>query len=496
MTASIAALSEQDFYAAITHFASQKGYTATDPTVGQARLSLYKLYLHVIEAGGFQRVTTDHAWKRIADRFSFPPSYTTSAQLKQIYTKYILDLERTQRTAKGPALSATFTRIIRSFDSGFPNEAQWALAELSQLTARQQWPSDAFRALFRMVGEALARQERPFFVQQGISLAWNAAVTWSPVPILAIPAAFDSFVGQCSVHFEALLALKVGKVFVDLVDLVAREGDSQIDPEASKLDLLIPLLLKSEDRALRVQGLGLCSALCASSSWCLGSCGMLVQSALLNLYVPDDQLQTAATDFLFFLSDVLEQFPEHCANLDIAAVIQGLFHVILDSFSLGRHIKNIPYRSIFRSASSPTQLASKWLLLCYAVSAPLEGSSLSAACVYREFVGFCEREALDCVLELDTFTAIACATFKVPLEGGGDNLPISPRNWNDRPVKTTEKVVTAILTLRNLAMLPYPETRAFVEHLGVISELASSTANQFVARQFACILEELFGGGL
>ncbi len=60
--------------------------------LGGMRIDLWKLGLIVKSLGGFNKVTMDRAWKRVADYFEFPPTCTNAAfVLKRVYMQALKD---------------------------------------------------------------------------------------------------------------------------------------------------------------------------------------------------------------------------------------------------------------------------------------------------------------------------------------------------------------------------------------------------------------------
>ena len=75
----------------ITLHRTEQGYTK-EPLLGGMRVDLLKLGVLVKAMGGFQRVTADRSWKRVADYFDFPPTCTNAAfVLKKIYVQSLKD---------------------------------------------------------------------------------------------------------------------------------------------------------------------------------------------------------------------------------------------------------------------------------------------------------------------------------------------------------------------------------------------------------------------
>ncbi|KAJ3020877.1 AT-rich interactive domain-containing protein 2 [Thoreauomyces humboldtii] len=63
--------------------------------MGGKRLDLYVIYTRVLEAGGYEAVTSAHGWKRITDPFNLPATCTNSAFIvKQLYQKYLYNYEQ------------------------------------------------------------------------------------------------------------------------------------------------------------------------------------------------------------------------------------------------------------------------------------------------------------------------------------------------------------------------------------------------------------------
>ncbi|KAI9341120.1 hypothetical protein BDR26DRAFT_1007228 [Obelidium mucronatum] len=61
-----------------------------EPILGGKKLDLYRIYLGVKAAGGFEKVSEEHGWQKIANPFEFPPTCTNSAYvIKRAYKSYI-----------------------------------------------------------------------------------------------------------------------------------------------------------------------------------------------------------------------------------------------------------------------------------------------------------------------------------------------------------------------------------------------------------------------
>ena len=63
-----------------------------EPALGGMKIDLFKLSILVKINGGFQKVTAERAWKKLADYFDFPPTCTNSAfVMKKIYVQTLKD---------------------------------------------------------------------------------------------------------------------------------------------------------------------------------------------------------------------------------------------------------------------------------------------------------------------------------------------------------------------------------------------------------------------
>ncbi|KAJ3023862.1 UNVERIFIED_CONTAM: AT-rich interactive domain-containing protein 2 [Siphonaria sp. JEL0065] len=61
-----------------------------EPILGGKKLDLYRIYLGVKNAGGFEKVSEEHGWQKIANPFEFPPTCTNSAYvIKRAYRSYL-----------------------------------------------------------------------------------------------------------------------------------------------------------------------------------------------------------------------------------------------------------------------------------------------------------------------------------------------------------------------------------------------------------------------
>ncbi|KAJ3122277.1 AT-rich interactive domain-containing protein 2 [Physocladia obscura] len=61
-----------------------------EPILGGKKLDLYRIYLGVKMAGGFEKVTEDHGWQKICNPFEFPSTCTNSAYVvKKAYKQSI-----------------------------------------------------------------------------------------------------------------------------------------------------------------------------------------------------------------------------------------------------------------------------------------------------------------------------------------------------------------------------------------------------------------------
>ncbi|KAJ3008751.1 Chromatin structure-remodeling complex protein rsc9 [Thoreauomyces humboldtii] len=66
-----------------------------EPIMGGKRLDLHVIYTRVLEAGGYEAVTSARGWKRITDPFNLPTTCTNSAFIvKQLYQKYLYNYEQ------------------------------------------------------------------------------------------------------------------------------------------------------------------------------------------------------------------------------------------------------------------------------------------------------------------------------------------------------------------------------------------------------------------
>ncbi|TPX61326.1 hypothetical protein PhCBS80983_g01135 [Powellomyces hirtus] len=84
------------FMKEIDEFNKSFGVTVQrEPVLGGKRLDMYRIYQWVIEAGGYDQVTTARGWKKITDPFNLPATCTNSAYVvKQLYQKFLLNYEQ------------------------------------------------------------------------------------------------------------------------------------------------------------------------------------------------------------------------------------------------------------------------------------------------------------------------------------------------------------------------------------------------------------------
>ncbi|KAJ3286479.1 AT-rich interactive domain-containing protein 2 [Rhizoclosmatium sp. JEL0117] len=76
-----------DFLTQLQQFHDAVGTTLQqEPILGGKKLDLYRIYLGVKAAGGFEKVSEEHGWQKIANPFEFPPTCTNSAYvIKRAY---------------------------------------------------------------------------------------------------------------------------------------------------------------------------------------------------------------------------------------------------------------------------------------------------------------------------------------------------------------------------------------------------------------------------
>ncbi|KAI8378227.1 hypothetical protein EDC96DRAFT_493997 [Choanephora cucurbitarum] len=94
--ASIERTAEYDkFIDELKAFHDRKGtILQVEPVLGGKKLNLLTIYKTVIDAGGYEKVTSNRGWKQVGDPFNFPATCTNSAYiLKAVYTKYLLGWE-------------------------------------------------------------------------------------------------------------------------------------------------------------------------------------------------------------------------------------------------------------------------------------------------------------------------------------------------------------------------------------------------------------------
>ncbi|KAJ3398299.1 hypothetical protein CcCBS67573_g08367 [Chytriomyces confervae] len=76
-----------EFIAQLQQFHDSIGtFLQVEPILGGKKLDLRRIYLGVKHAGGFEKVTEEHGWQKIANPFDFPPTCTNSAYvIKRAY---------------------------------------------------------------------------------------------------------------------------------------------------------------------------------------------------------------------------------------------------------------------------------------------------------------------------------------------------------------------------------------------------------------------------
>ena len=149
------------------------------------------------------------------------------------------------------------------------------------------------------------------------------------------------------------------------------------------------------------------------------------------------------------------------------------------------------------------------LLLCY-VSSEDNSNLLAASDVYGQYLTFCQRvDDPFAHVEWNEFSKVLGNTYpKAQLNGKkggeqvGENLPLScimlslmPRNWNERAVKSTEKTINALLTLRSICMMLIREGRGeyFLNSFPIegICKLACLQGNSFLSKHFSLLMSEV-----
>ena len=339
--------------------------------------------------------------------------------------------------------------------------------------------------------------------------------------------------------------LHIQKNWFDFVSYVCKEHKFVLDIQSCSIfENFLNQSLISSDRYLRLVGLEIMGNLFSNRlnalwSWEVFelSLGSLV---FFNAVIPDEQIQALVVEYLFTMGDAFEAFNLESCPLKVKAdsfclIVDILFHVIFDNHSFTKHLKNIQYKNIFKGQNTNAgQILSKWLMLCYVHCSSSE-STLDARDIYSQFEMFCAREGfLSAPLDWSVFLnktkeVYPKSIIETPLLKNsifrsdstlGNSMPafdpysenasllnestsgsfrfaLKPRDWNERPVKTTEKIINATLALRNFALLPLQSElieQAFNPHFDSICQLASvsDSKNTFISKHFGFILCELF----
>ena len=417
-------------------------------------------------------------------------------------------------------------RLLRALECGLANEVEWALDELLRISTNA---SDQIFYFYSVPGipsvllelfyhQLTTESEGCCGLKKILVVLWNCCCeNGRNTQFLVIneKALVAEVMAEGMKQGHRFILLGILQLWVNWIECLCSEPAFVIAEEvAAPLETFLKQCLASPDRVLRLAALSLMKTTFGNNPNTQLSLELfersLGQLVLQNAIIQDDLIQNAAVDYLFNLSDALEtlgtgsSFGFHILSKDsFSQLINILFHIIFDNFSFAKHFKNISYKSLLKNVHmSTSQLLSKWVLLCY-VPANLGDSPISMHDIYRQFEMFCAREGIpDGPLDFVVFANKVSQLYPkciAPAVAPGTVVYASlrARNWNERPVKTTEKVVNAILTLRNFATLPVDAAQieaAFAPHWESLSQLAvqpDANAN-FIAKHFGLILCELF----
>jgi hypothetical protein len=85
-----------DFYQTLEQIHEKQGILLLkEHVLGGQKLDLFLIFQIVKENGGYEKITSERGWKKIANLFHFPSTCTNSAfVLKQIYQKHLFVYEQ------------------------------------------------------------------------------------------------------------------------------------------------------------------------------------------------------------------------------------------------------------------------------------------------------------------------------------------------------------------------------------------------------------------
>lgn len=322
--------------------------------------------------------------------------------------------------------------------------------------------------------------------------------------------------------FDLFQPLGLSSTLLGLLECFCREQIFVLDGRVgTELQNFLCKSLQSPDRHIRLCALSVMKETLGNIpnthwSW-MAFESSLGEFIFFNALIQDDFIQNAIVDYFFNLSDALEAFGSvssleslNISKPSFGLIIDTLFHIVFDNFSFSKHLKNISYKTLLKdSRLSIVQVLSKWLLLCY-VPSKVATDLVAVTDIYNQFEMFCAREGIpNGPIEYSQLLSKVCELYPkciVPnsILNRSDDPPgtttyalLKARDWNERSVKTTEKVINAILTLRNFAVLSLPSDYiedAFLVHWDSICQLAiqPDSNGNFIAKHFGLILSELF----
>ena len=432
-------------------------------------------------------------------------------------------------------------RLLRALECGLPDELNWALDELLKMSSSDTngvfyfysipGISSILLELFiqLMEGEVGRSDWQLVNLKRILIILWNCCYgnpRNSQFVVLNSRDLLNESLALGIRSFELFTSLNLFPTLLGLLECFCKEQIFIIDERLGiELQAFFTSSLHSPDRHIRLSAISLMKETFGNTpnaqwSWSMFGESLLGEAVLFNALIQDDFIQIAIVDYLFNLTDSLECFGSNStiestfspSKESFCLVVDILFHIIFDNFSFAKHLRNISYKTVLKDPRLSTgQVLSKWLLLCY-VPSKIGTSLISLVDIYNQFEMFCAREGLSnglidysqflvklnelfpkCIVNPSSTTLVG----QTNPSGQIAYAALKARDWNERPVKTTEKVINAILTLRNFAILPLPAEfvgSAFLPHWDSICQLSiqPDSNGNFIAKHFGLILCELF----
>lgn len=472
------------------------------PRVGSQRCDLYDLFYCIQKNGGFSQVSTNRAWKKIAEELGYPPFLTNAPfVLKQTYIRLLSGFcpSRPATISHNPGndlsrLPEHQKQLTLMLSSGIQAVCFFGICQAMRLSGTEILSTSLIEALFQVHIKALSSEpqkwgflltdkESDLQVVCGVALR-NAIVLASESH--ALHAIAIELQGLIRSHLALLLRssvfdegwwaylqliLALVPVEIEEIQLIcdhafkALKFSASLSKRIAAGEVLRSLFQNDESAKAFVSRRSLIAELLSLLSKCL--------------LIPNEPLQLIAVDCCFLVADVIE------SRESVEDLVDLL--VWISCPNSGHTIAAQRWQSV--SDRDEGTRCSFWLRLnfCPSKSGSIQFSDIFAS--YSATVPNADPEVLrTCLLRLSPHLDPSPAVFALAARSFSKAATIEATCKS-----TSERAVVSILALvalcfRNATALEHLRNR----HLDVVCAMAEQKINSFIASKFQVLLSFMF----